>query len=178
MSTLHSASKKELPNAQKAALLLIALDPPYALQLMKSLSSEEIERISYWLNQFQEAPPELIKTATKEFYLFLDPSASQDETPKGNPPKAAGKEEPSEEEILTILRTADTKQLANFLNEEPASTLVLLFKSLNFARVQEILSALPSEKQEEIRALQKEKEEASEILTPYQLNEPIHSRDS
>lgn len=160
-STASSTYSQE--QFQKAALLLIALDPPYSLQLMQTLSPLEIEQVSYWLNQFNETPQENIKKATEDFYYFLKQQPESPYLKRSYNMHAEGIEEPRQEEVLQILKTTDVHQLAFFLKDEPSANIVLLLTSLEHERAEEIVKALPLEKQEEIRKLQNNHKESQEV---------------
>src|SRR3989304_1454477 len=62
---------KEMTNAQKAALLLIALGQRWATEIMRSLKGEEVRKVSYWINKMDYVPQEVTERVIRDFYERL-----------------------------------------------------------------------------------------------------------
>src|SRR5258708_224433 len=61
----------ELSNAQKTALLLIALGKEAASEILRRLSDDEIHRIAYWIRRMPAASSEMLIAIVQEFYVRL-----------------------------------------------------------------------------------------------------------
>lgn len=154
----------DMSNAQKIALLLIALGKKTASEILSRLPEEDVKEISYWIHRTTVATAEMTKNAVDEFYsrLHISPKASYsggkgylyevlkesvgDEKAKNilNHIEVPGKKESP---LRSILATADPKQLAEFFEKETSQAAALMLYHLDTTRTAAILSSMMLESQ-------------------------------
>ncbi len=149
---------------QKAALILIAIGPQNAAQVLKNLKDTEIEKITIEIAKLKDIPADMLGTVVEEFYQLmianqyivqggLDFAETVLESAWGH--KRAEEiikkvEASTEVSAFYLLQTVDDKQLLNFLQNEHPQTAALILANLKPAQAATILSELPEESQNEI----------------------------
>lgn len=154
----------ELPNAQKTALLLIALGKDAASEILRCLSDDEIHRISYWIRRMPIASSEMLSTIVNEFFVRLK-GANHDVYEGGQDylyellSKSHGTEKAKavlyeienstthQNDIKSHLSASDPKHLAEMLMKETSETIALLFCLLEESRTAHIFANIPFKKQ-------------------------------
>lgn len=160
---MTSATAK--PGLRKAAILLIALGADLSARVLKhDFFDEEIEEISFMINQMERVPPEVRDQVLEEFYHLYE---ARQYLIQGGPKyckemleRAVGREKA--ESILkrltaaqqTIpfygLRKTDPKHLLSFIRDEHPQTIAMILAYLEPAQATAILGALPPEIQSEV----------------------------
>lgn len=152
-----------LMGKQKAAVLLMSLDPATATELLKGLPSAEIEQIAIELAQLDASGQRDTKEEVKVVREFFQ-SLQQDQSPRvsirnflnetllnmvgrdeaeqiqSKIRKAAGKRDP-----FAAIRTADTNELVAALGGEHPQTIAVVLNELTPQKSQEVLSLLDEE---------------------------------
>ncbi len=156
---------KGLKNAQKAALLMIALGQRWATEIMRLLKEEEVRKISYWISQTKYVHQELTEKVIAEFYNRLNARTSLassggrdylSEVLTGMMGESKAKDlmnellDREENEVFKILKHVDPKQLAAYLKQEQPQTIALMLAYLDPVRSASIIAALPVDSQVEI----------------------------
>lgn len=149
---------KNLNPAQKAAFLLITLGQRWASEVMRFLKEEEVKQISYWINQMNYVPQELMEKIIKEFYVKLSKKMSLG--------SSGGREylhetlslimgddkansliedlgHHDENDLFRVLRKIEPAQLAAYLVQEQPQTIALMIAYLNPKRSAAIIAELP-----------------------------------
>ncbi|NLO89028.1 MAG: flagellar motor switch protein FliG [Clostridia bacterium] len=155
---------KKLTGRQKAAILLISIGPELSAKVMKQLSEEDIEKITYEIANIDVVDAETQQAVLKEFlelhevqyYLVkggveyakqvleksLGPAKANEYIRKLT---AATKRYP-----FSGLRKTDPKHLVNFIGNEHPQTIALILSYLDPEQAALVLSELPQETQAEI----------------------------
>lgn len=157
----------DMSNAQKIALLLIALGKKTAAEVLSQLQENEVKEISYWIHHTAFASAELTKNAIEEFYSRLQGSSKSSysggkeylyEVLKNSLGDLKAKsilqniEEPGKKDspLKAILATADPKQLAGFFDKESPRTAAFMLYHIDPERFAALLSHMAQDKQEAI----------------------------
>ena len=155
----------EMKNAQKIALLLIALGQKWATEIMRLLKPEEVSQISYWIHKTQFVPQELTEKVIKEFYdrlvkkTSLSSSGGQDylfDVLAGMMGESKAQEliedlsQKEENEVFRILKKVDPKQLATYLKLEQPQTVAIMLSYIDPGRAAHIIKELPEDRQMEV----------------------------
>ncbi|MEW6458893.1 MAG: flagellar motor switch protein FliG [Bacillota bacterium] len=153
------------PGLKKAAIFLISLGSDLSARVLKhDFFDEEIEEISFMINQMERVPPEVRDTVLDEFTELYQ---ARQYLIQGGPKyckemleKAVGREKA--ESILkrltatqrTIpfysLRKTDPKHLLSFIREEHPQTIAMILAYLEPSQATAILGALPPEQRSEV----------------------------
>jgi flagellar motor switch protein FliG len=158
------ASKKGITNKQKAALLMLSLDVDIATRLMKGLTSEEIEYLTVEIASLKGVYSTQIDGVIEEFHQLVtaqeyviqggwDFAQKLLETSLG-PLKAKGVME--KVKALThvtgfaMLKKADPKQLASFLQKEHPQTVALVLSNLSGDQTSGVLAEFPDALRNEV----------------------------
>ncbi|HBT20173.1 MAG TPA: flagellar motor switch protein FliG [Peptococcaceae bacterium] len=155
---------RKLTGRQKAAVLLISLGPELSAKVMKQLSEEDIEKITYEIANMdvvdaetqQEVLKEFLELHEVQYYLLkggveyakqvleksLGPAKANEYIRKLT---AATKKYP-----FSSLRKTDPKHLVNFIGNEHPQTIALILSYLDPEQAAMVLSELPQDVQAEI----------------------------
>ncbi len=158
-------SFKQMSNAQKTALLFIALGQKWATGILRSLRAEEVRKISYWINHISYVPQEVTEQVIREFHERLAKKTSLATTGGadylldvlGNIMGESKAQDlidelsdSEEHEVFRILRVVDPRQLAAFLKQEQPQTVSLMLSYLDAQRASAIIEQFPEEVQVDI----------------------------
>lgn len=149
---------------RKAAVVMVALPPPVASRILRSLSAELVERVSREIATIERVDPELRRTVIDEFYQLI--MARQYAEIGGlayarrllerTLPSADAKrivsaiEHQIYQQPFSFLQKAESESLLTFLQEEHPQTIALVLSHLPPPKSAEILAGLPPEKQIEV----------------------------
>ena len=158
------SKQRKLTGRQKAAVLLISLGPELSAKVMKQLSEEDIEKITYEIANMdvvdaetqQEVLREFLELHEVQYYLLkggveyakqvleksLGPAKANEYIRKLT---AATKKYP-----FSSLRKTDPKHLVNFIGNEHPQTIALILSYLDPEQAAMVLSELPQDVQAEI----------------------------
>lgn len=160
---MHEKTYFDMSNAQKIALLLIALGKKTSADILKRLEEDEIKELSYWIHRMPITSAELTKNAVEDFYSRLHGTNKASYTGgkeylfdllAGSLGDAKARsilqdiETPEKEEppVMTILMTADPGHLADFFSKESAHTTALMLYHVDPVRASAIISAMSLDK--------------------------------
>ena len=167
---MNSSNKKQkdlisgLSGAQKAALLMIALDVETAAQVFKNLAPDEVEAISMEISKVKNIPSNQIQNVLEEYYHMV---TAREYVLEGGLQYAQALLEKSfglnktievveKVKNLTtlkgfdVLKKADSTQLVNFLNKEHPQTIALIIARLNPNQTADVLKELPEDIRSEV----------------------------
>lgn len=147
----------DITGAQKAALLMIALNVETASEVFKYLDSTEVELISTEITKVKNIPSQVVDQIMNEFYAMI---TAREYVLEGGLEYAQALLEksfgPSKaieiiEKVKTlttlkgfdVLKKADSTQLINFLNKEHPQTIALILSHLNPNQTASALRELP-----------------------------------
>ncbi|MGO9481925.1 MAG: flagellar motor switch protein FliG [Candidatus Kryptoniota bacterium] len=150
---------EQLTGKQKAAVLMIALDVESAAHIFKHLDQTEIEKLTVEITSMQGIHSAVINKVIEEFQQL---GLAQEYIVKGGIEyahsvleKALGSVKAGEiigkvKELTTvrgfsILKKAEPRQLANFLQKEHPQTIALILSHLASELAAEVLEAFPEE---------------------------------
>ncbi len=148
---------KEMPNAKKIALLMIALGQRWATEILRHLKENEIKEISYWISKMETVPQSLTEKVINEFYTALAKRASLSTMGgrdylmniftglmgENKAREVLGEMLDREKyEIFKVLKQVDPKQLAAYLKQEQPQTIALMLSYVEPPRAAAIISAL------------------------------------
>lgn len=150
---------EQLTGRQKAAVLMIALDVESAAHIFKHLDQGEIERLTVEITNMQGVHSNVINKVMEEFQQL---SLAQEYIVKGGLDyaqsvleKALGSMRAGEiiekvKELTTVkgfsvLKKAEPRQLANFLQKEHPQTIALILSHLASELAAEVLEAFPED---------------------------------
>ncbi|MGE5400394.1 MAG: flagellar motor switch protein FliG [Ignavibacteriales bacterium] len=162
MSTKDKALSKEakrsdITGAQKAALLMIALNVDTAAAVFKHLDPAEVEQISAEITKVKNIPSNIVDSVMNEYYAMI---TAREYVLEGGLDYAQAILEKSfglakAVEIIEkvrnlttlrgfdVLKKADSAQLVNFLNKEHPQTIALILSHLNPDQTANALKELP-----------------------------------
>lgn len=160
---MHEKTYFDMSNAQKIALLLIALGKKTSSEILANLEEDEIKELSYWIHRMPIASAEMTKYAVEDFYSRLHGTNKASYTGgkdylfdllAGSVGDAKARSilqdldtpEKKEPPVRTILMTADPKQLAEFFSKESAHTTALMLYHVDPVRAAAIISNMPLDK--------------------------------
>jgi flagellar motor switch protein FliG len=152
-----SEIKSGLTGAEKAALLMIALDVDTASEVFKYLDPAEIETISTEITKVRNIPGTVVNNVMEEFYNMI---TAREYVLEGGIEYAQAVLEKSfglnkAVEIIEkvrdlttlrgfdVLKKADSAQLINFLNKEHPQTIALILSNLDPTQTAGALKELP-----------------------------------
>lgn len=148
--------KNKLSKAQKAAVLLMALPPHVAVEVMKELSEEEIQEVLLYATNIDRLTLKDIEEIAKEFleeyrntsFLSPDMDALIEFAKRSLPPEKLAKiyEFFSNSSIIKSfqeLERIDSKVLANVLLNEHPQTIAVVLSQLSAVKSAEVLRFLP-----------------------------------
>lgn len=141
----EDGQKKDITGAQKAALLMIALDVETASSVFKYLDAAEVEVISTEISKVRNIPSHTVDNVMDEFYNMI---TAREYVLEGGLDYAQAVLEKSfglnkATEIIEkvkslttlrgfdVLKKADSGQLVSFLNKEHPQTIALILSHLN-----------------------------------------------
>ncbi|MGE5363017.1 MAG: flagellar motor switch protein FliG [Bacteroidota bacterium] len=147
----------EISGAQKAALLMIALNVETAAQVFKYLDPAEVEQISAEISKVRNIPSNVVDNVMEEYYNMV---TAREYVLEGGLEFAQAVLEKSfglakAVEIIEkvknlttlkgfdVLKKADSSQLVNFLNKEHPQTIALILSHLNPDQTANALKELP-----------------------------------
>lgn len=149
--------KNNLPGAQKAAILLIALDVDTAAEVFQYLDTAEIEQISAEITRVRNTASGTVDLVLEEFYNMVTAREylleGGLEYAQAVLEKSFGVSKASEimekvQNLTTlrgfdVLKKADSAQLVNFLNKEHPQTIALILSHLSPDQTAAALRELP-----------------------------------
>jgi flagellar motor switch protein FliG len=149
----------DISGAQKAALLLIALNVEAASEVFKYLDTTEVESISTEISKVKNIPSQVIDLVLDEFYTMVTAREyvleggleyAQALLEKSFGPNIAIEIIEKVKTLTTlkgfdVLKKADSAQLVNFLNKEHPQTIALILSHLNPNQTASALKELPEE---------------------------------
>lgn len=159
-----ATENKNLTGIQKAAVLLIALEPEMSASIFKHLKEEEIEQLTLEIANTRSVSPAVKDEVMDEFYEVC---LAQQYIAEGGIgyakdllDKALG-EERAQEVISRLtaslqvrpfefVRKADASQLLNFIQDEHPQTIALILSYLPASQAASVIGALPPEKQSDV----------------------------
>lgn len=155
---------EELTNAQRAAILLVALGDKVSPPVLKILTENEIELLTLEIANMRDIPPEveerIIKDASTIMMAQKYISQGGVDYARDLLEKALGRDRTNdilrrlEGSLQTtgfgMLRNIDPKQLINFIQNEHPQTISLIMTQLPPQSAAAILSDLPSEVQADV----------------------------
>ncbi len=149
-------TKSRLSKAQKAAILLMALPPQVAVEVMKELDDNEIQEIlvlassleGITLKDIEEIGKEFIEEYKAASFVNPDVDALLEFARKVLPPEKFAKiyEFLSSSNLVKSfqeLERVDEKLLANLLRNEHPQTIAVVLSQLSSAKAAEVLKLLP-----------------------------------
>lgn len=151
--------KNKLSGAQKAAILLIALDVDTAADVFQHLDANEVELISAEITKVRNTPSGTVDLVLEEFYNMV---TAREYVLEGGIEYAQAVLEKSfgvnkAQEIIEkvqnlttlrgfdVLKKADSTQLVNFLNKEHPQTIALILSHLSPDQTAAALRELPEQ---------------------------------
>ena len=155
----------EMPNAQKIALLMIALGENFSAKIMSELNENEIKKISYWIDQMAHVPFPLIQKSVQEFCDrlnrhskltyhggrdYINSILTQAMGKKQAKTVVSNLSEEDESDVSFILNKADLNKLTDHLKHVSSQTIALMMIYLEPQRSAKIMTKLTEEKQVEI----------------------------
>ncbi|HEX2869566.1 MAG TPA: flagellar motor switch protein FliG [Ignavibacteriales bacterium] len=155
--SLKDTKKADISGAQKAALLLIALNVETAASVFKHLDPSEVELISAEISKVKNIPSNTVDSVMEEYYAMI---TAREYVLEGGLDYAQTILEKSfglakAVEIIEkvrnlttlrgfdVLKKADSAQLVNFLNKEHPQTIALILSHLNPEQTANALKELP-----------------------------------
>jgi len=164
MAVAETQQRQSLSPRQKAAVLVIALGPEIAAQVLKHLRDEEVERLTLELANVRAVTPEQKAEVLEEFHHLCQAKGYIQQGgiqfARELLQKALGGQKA--QEIINrltsslqvrpfeFLRRADPSQLLNFIQNEHPQTIALILAYLYPPQAALILSGLPQEKRVEV----------------------------
>lgn len=156
--------KSNLSGAQKAAILLIALDVETAADVFQYLDTNEVEQISAEITRVRNTPSATVDQVLEEFYNMV---TAREYVLEGGLEYAQAVLEKSfgvskAQEIMEkvqnlttlrgfdVLKKADSAQLVNFLNKEHPQTIALILSHLSPDQTAAALRELPDDLRVEV----------------------------
>ncbi|MCZ7603284.1 MAG: flagellar motor switch protein FliG [Melioribacteraceae bacterium] len=156
--------KSNLSGAQKAAILLIALDVDTAADVFQYLDTSEVEQISAEITRVRNTPSATVDQVLEEFYNMV---TAREYVLEGGLEYAQAVLEKSfgvskAQEIMEkvqnlttlrgfdVLKKADSAQLVNFLNKEHPQTIALILSHLSPDQTAAALRELPDDLRVEV----------------------------
>ncbi|MCS6957350.1 MAG: flagellar motor switch protein FliG [Aquificaceae bacterium] len=149
-------TRSKLSKSQKAAILLMAMPPQIAVEVMKELSDEEIQELlmhatnleGITLKDIEEIAKEFIEEYKATSFIAPDVDALLEFARKTLPPDKFAKiyEFLSSSSLIKSfqeLERVDSKILANILKNEHPQTIAVVLSQLSPAKSSEILKLLP-----------------------------------
>ena len=163
-SKKENQKMEDLTGAQKAALLMIALDVDTASSVFKYLDTYEVELISTEISKVRNIPSNVVSDVMDDFYAMvtareyvleggLDYAQSILEKSFGMSKAIEIIEKVKNMTTLKgfdVLKKADSAQLINFLNKEHPQTIALILSHLNPEQTANALKELPEESRAEV----------------------------
>lgn len=156
--------EKELTGAQKAAILMLALDTEASSLLLQQLNTKTVEEVTRELASLRDVPAKKRDEVLQEFYSLAmannwarDGGLDYAKTllMKSMDPKLAQK---ILDQIATqvrktpfaFLQKAESQNLLTFIQDEHPQTIALIVSHLPYHKSSEILGGLPTPKQIEV----------------------------
>ncbi len=154
----------DISGAQKAALLMIALNVETASSVFKYLDAEEVELISTEITKVKNIPSHVVDNVMEEFHTMV---TAREYVLEGGIEFAQAVLEKSfgiskAVEIIEkvrnltklkgfdVLKKADSSQLINFLNKEHPQTVALILSHLNPEQTASALKDLPEQLRDDV----------------------------
>lgn len=154
----------DISGAQKAALLMIALNVETASSVFKHLDTEEVEIISTEITKVKNIPSHVVDNVMEEFHAMV---TAREYVLEGGIEFAQAVLEKSfgvskSVEIIEkvrnlttlkgfdVLKKADSSQLINFLNKEHPQTIALILSHLNPEQTASALKDLPEQHRDDV----------------------------
>lgn len=164
MSTKEQTALKEslanqLNGAQKAALLMLGMDPEVAARVFKFLDNADVELISAEITKVRSTPSNVVDNVMNDYYGMITArefvleggiEVAQEILEKSFGLTKALEIIEKVKSITTlhgfdVLKKADSTQLINFLSKEHPQTIALILSHLNPEQTAAALKELPEE---------------------------------
>jgi flagellar motor switch protein FliG len=164
MSTKEQTALKEslanqLNGAQKAALLMLGMDPEVAARVFKYLDNADVELISAEITKVRSTPSNVVDNVMNDYYGMITArefvleggiEVAQEILEKSFGLSKALEIIEKVKSITTlhgfdVLKKADSTQLINFLSKEHPQTIALILSHLNPEQTAAALKELPEE---------------------------------
>lgn len=164
MSTKEQTALKEslanqLNGAQKAALLMLGMDPEVAARVFKYLDNADVELISAEITKVRSTPSNVVDNVMNDYYGMITArefvleggiEVAQEILEKSFGLTKALEIIEKVKSITTlhgfdVLKKADSTQLINFLSKEHPQTIALILSHLNPEQTAAALKELPEE---------------------------------
>ncbi len=155
--------KNNLTKAQKAAILLMSLPPQVAVEVMKELNDEEIQKVLAYATSISGITLKDVEDIGREFinefqtteFLKVDVESLIEFAEKILPPEKAVKlreflSSSNVIESLQELEKVDTRVLANLLKNEHPQTIAVVLSQLTATKAADVLNLLPDELKSEV----------------------------
>jgi len=148
----------------KAAILLLAVGPDTATQILRKLDKETVEEITREVASLKDVDPEKRNAVVEEFYnlvlarQYVDSGGleyARNLLEKSLPRDDAARiieqiEHQVHQQPFSFLQKAESENLLTFIQEEHPQTIALILAHLPSAKASEILVGLPGPKQIEV----------------------------
>jgi len=155
---------KELDGVTKAAVVLVALEPEIASQVLKRMSGDVVEEVTREIAGLGMVPEKLRSDVIEEFYGY---ALAQQYSSEGSldyakellrqsmDPKLADRiigqiQTQVQRTPFAFLQKAEAENLLTFIQDEHPQTIALIVCHLAHHKAAEILAALPAQKQVEV----------------------------
>jgi len=152
---------KELDGVTKAAVVLVALEPEIASQVLKRMSGDVVEEVTREIAGLGMVPEKLRSDVIEEFYGY---ALAQQYSSEGSldyakellrqsmDPKLADRiigqiQTQVQRTPFAFLQKAEAENLLTFIQDEHPQTIALIVCHLAHHKAAEILAALPAQKQ-------------------------------
>lgn len=158
------ATASKMTARQKAAILIVALGPEHAAQVMRHLRDEEVEQLTLELASVRQIKPEQRWEVLEEFRDLCEASGyiqqggiqyAREVLQKALGPQKAMEVIQRLTASLQVrpfefVRKADPGQILNFIQNEHPQTIALIVAYLDRQQAAAILSALPADRQADV----------------------------
>ncbi|WP_338834437.1 Flagellar motor switch protein FliG [Moorella humiferrea] len=158
------ARQKALSGLEKAAIFLIAVGPELSSLILKQMSQEDIERITYQIANTTSIDPDTMQQIVDEFLQLNDAQMfilqgglkyAREVLEKTLGPARATEIikkllATSKIRPFNMIRKADPKQLVNFIYNEHPQTIALILSYLEPEQAAVVLGALPDKIQADV----------------------------
>jgi flagellar motor switch protein FliG len=154
----------ELEGVTKAAILLLAVGPDAASNVLKNLPPQAVEEVTRELAALGRVPADLHRRVVEEFYSITMASQAMNEGSleyakqilmNSMDPKAAERmlgqiQTQVQKTPFSFLQRAESENLMTFIQDEHPQTIALILCHLQHHKASEILGGLPMQKQLEV----------------------------
>lgn len=184
---------EDLTASQRAAIALVAFGTEVSSLVLRTLSEDDLERITVEIANLREVAPEIEEQVIKECHeIFMARQYitqggidfAKEILDKAVGPKKAGEllnrlESSLRTSGFNLLKNIDPQQLVNFIRNEHPQTISLIITQLTAQQAAAVLSELPPELQSEVSLRAATMEKISpEVLKEVEATLEYHFQDS